>query len=174
MLLDHPHQVSAAQRALMQYNPDTGEITFHHGGADPALVRQFIRQMARDLGALPGALPGLPVDQVAIDGMVMRTMFIPKGTLLVGKIHKLDCINVVASGDISILTEHGSGRMTAGHTAASPAGTQKIGFAHEDTAFINIFRTSETTIDGIENAIAWATFDEFDQHQLAMPTLEED
>ena len=174
MLLDHPHQVSDAQRALMQYNPDSGQITFHHDGADPALVRQFIRQMAHDLNALPGALGGLPVDQVSIDGMVMRTMHIPKGTLLVGKIHKLDCINVVASGDISILTEHGSGRMTAGDTAASPAGTQKIGYANEDTAFINIFRTSETSIEGIENAIAWASFEEFDQQQLATPILGKD
>jgi hypothetical protein len=106
---------------------------------------------------------------------VSRTMFIPKGMLLVGKIHKLDCINIVSKGDISILTEKGSGRMVAGDSAVSLAGSQKIGFANEDTIFINIFRTDETSIDGIEDAIAWETFEAFDCHSdLALLTSQGD
>lgn len=162
-----------AYRALMSFNPDTQQITFHHGGAAPELVRAFIRQMATDLAALPTALDGLPVDQVALNGMVCRTMYIPKGTLLVGKVHKLDCINIVAKGDIELMTEMGSGRMVAGEQAISPAGLQKIGYANEDTVFINIFRTDATSIEEIEDAIAWSTFAEFDAAQLALANNKE-
>lgn len=154
--------VPAEMRKLMQVDPDSGTITFHHGGADAALVREFIRGMARDLNALPCPQLGLPVEQIALHGMVVRTMHIPKGQLLVGKVHKLDCINIVAKGDISLLTEHGSGRMVAGDQAVSRAGTQKMGFANEDTTFINIFRTDETSIEGIEDAIAWHSYEAFD------------
>lgn len=162
-------EVSAEMRALMAYDPDTGMITFNHGGAPDYVVRQFIRTMARGLNALPAAMQGLPVEHIAIDGMLARTMYIPKGMLLVGKIHKLDCINIVAKGDISILTEHGSGRMVGGQQAVSPAGTQKIGFAHEDTVFINVFRTNETRLEHIEDTIGWPSFEEFDQAR--QPTL---
>ncbi|MES2320178.1 MAG: hypothetical protein V4631_22095 [Pseudomonadota bacterium] len=162
-----PHRdVTPAMRALMHVDPDTNLITFHHDGADPALVRAFIRQMADDLNALPGALGGLPIKQMTHDGMVCRAMMIPKGMLLVGKIHKLDCINIVAKGAINLMTEHGSGRMVAGEQAISPAGTQKIGFATEDTVFINIFRCDEVSIEGIDAAIAWPSFEAFDAAQL--------
>lgn len=162
---------SAAMRALMRVDPDTGAITFHHGGTAPEVVRQFIRGMARDLLTLPGAPDGLPVEHLAADGMLARTMFIPKGMLLVGKIHKLDCLNIVAKGDISILTEHGSGRMVAGQQAVSPAGTQKIGFANKDTIFINVFRTDEARLEHIEDAIAWPSFEAFDAAMLQAATL---
>lgn len=166
-------EITAEMRALMAYDPDAGTITFNHGGTPTYVVRQFIRNMARGLNALPAAMQGLPVEHIAIDGMLARTMFIPKGMLLVGKIHKLDCINIVAKGDISILTEHGSGRMVAGQQAVSPAGTQKIGFANEDTIFINVFRTSETRLEHIEDTIGWRTFEEFDQAQQ-LPVIEKE
>lgn len=162
--------VTAEMRQLMQYNPETGAITFHHGGADPAFVRAFIRGMAHDLNALPCPQLGLPVDQIALNGMIVRTMHIPKGQLLVGKVHKLDCINIVSKGSIELLTEHGSGRMVAGDQAVSPAGTQKMGYANEDTTFINIFRCDETSIDAIEDAIAWSSYEAFDCR--AQPAIE--
>lgn len=164
-------QISAEMRALMAFDPESGVITFNHGGAPGYVVRQFIRTMTDALNALPGALEGLPVEHVAIDGMLSRAMFIPKGMLLVGKIHKLDCINIVASGDISILTEKGSGRMVAGQQAVSPAGTQKIGFANEDTVFINIFRTNESRLEHIEDTIGWPSFEEFDLAEQRIATI---
>ena len=158
--------ISPEHRALMRFIPENGQITFHHNGTAPEVVREFIRHIAIELLKIPDAPGGLPVEQVSLDGMVCRTMFIPKGMLLAGKIHKLDCINIVASGDINILTENGSGRMVAGQRAISRAGTQKLGFANEDTIFINIFRCDETTPEAIENAIAWPSFEAFDATQL--------
>ena len=167
-------EITAEMRALMSYDPETGVITFNHGGAPGYVVRQFIRTMAKQLNAIPAALQGLPVEQIAVDGMLSRAMFIPKGMLLVGKIHKLDCINIVAKGDISILTEHGSGRMVAGEQIVSPAGSQKMGFANEDTVFINVFRTNEHRLEHIEDTIAWPSFEEFDLAQQRVAILKEE
>ncbi|MGI4849517.1 MAG: hypothetical protein ACRYGK_15485 [Janthinobacterium lividum] len=158
-----PQALSASSHSqLMSIDAATGAIEFHHNGAPAIIVRDFIRKMARDLMAIVGTAELPPVKHTFLDGVYMREMFIPKGTLLIGKAHRLDCINIVSTGDISVMTEDGSGRVTAGSSAVSRAGTQKIGFAHQDTVFINIFRTDETDLARIESAIAYDSIEEFD------------
>lgn len=126
--------------------------------ASPVAVRSFIDSLTREMVALPadGELVQLTlrVEHTVQDGMYMRKLFIPKGALLVGKIHLKSCINIVACGDISVLTEHGMRRLSPGFTGVSHAGIQKVGKAHENTIFINIFRTDMTDIADIEREIA--------------------
>lgn len=135
------------------------EITFHHTGQDPLVVRAWITCLKDALLALPGEKAEMPVEHELLDGMYLRKLFIKKGTLLVGKIHKKACMNIVAKGDISVLTETGSMRVKEGFTVISPAGLQKVGFAHEDTVFINVFRTDKTNIQEIEDEIACESYD---------------
>lgn len=162
---------------LITRDPDTGVIAFNHGGTDPAIVRARIRKLTEDLLALPsGEQREFEVKHTFINGMYIRELFIPKGSLLIGKIHKLECMNIVSKGDISILTEHGSSRVTAGHSAVSPAGTQKVGFANEDTVFVNVFRTEEADPEKVEDVVAYADYAEFDRltHQPATLVLKGD
>lgn len=92
-------------------------------------------------------------------GLYTRTIFIPKGVLLLGKIHKKPCVNIVLSGDISIATETGEIRAQAGYMITSPPGIQKVGLAHEDTVFVNVFRTDETDITKIEEDLIAESFE---------------
>lgn len=132
-----------------------GEVVFNVPDRSPAAIRSQIRRWTENLLALPaGAQREFDVQHTLIDGVYTRTLFIPKGSLLVGQIHLKECVNVVAKGDISVLTETGMGRFQAGHVAVSGPGIQKVGYAHEDTVFINIFRTDETDIAKIEAEIA--------------------
>jgi hypothetical protein len=150
--------------SLIVHDEKTGVISFNHGGADPAIVRARIRKLTTDLLALPSEdKREFEVKHTFLNGMYMRELFIPKGSLLVGKVHKLDCINIVSKGDISILTENGSARVTAGHSTVSPAGVQKVGFANEDTVFINVFRTDETDPERVEDVVAWDSYEAFDR-----------
>lgn len=117
--------------------------------SDPLQVRAEIVALHERMSA---------VDQVEIRhketlayGLYTRTIFIPKGVLLLGKIHKKPCVNIVLSGDISIATETGEIRAKAGYMVTSPAGIQKVGFAHEDTVFINVFRTDVQNIEQVES-----------------------
>jgi hypothetical protein len=135
-----------------------GGVSFPMPDADPLVVRSQIIKLANELLALPDQRE-LPVAHEFAKGMYIRRLFIPKGTLLVGKIHKQECINVVERGDIAILTETGSKRITAGFTLVSPPGMQKVGYANEDTIFTNIFRTDETDIDKLETELVWDSYE---------------
>lgn len=145
--------------ALVTLDPLSGEIV--PPGADPMQVRRWIMNLTNTLLACSEKRE-MEVKHTFLNGMYMRELFIPKGTLLVGKIHKQPCINVVSKGDISVLTETGSARVKAGFSVVSPAGIQKVGYAHEDTVFLNVFRTDETDPEKIEQAIAWDGFDGYE------------
>jgi hypothetical protein len=126
-----------------------------HNDDPPEVVRERIAELTTCLLADPAPVE-TPLDHEFVDGMYRRTMFIPKGTLLVGKVHAQACFNIVAKGDITVLTEFGLARLTAGYIGVSQAGSQKVGLANEDTVFINVFRTHLTDLAEIEAAIAYA------------------
>lgn len=128
---------------------------------DPLEVRQWIVALAKRMLA-SGEKRELEVKHTFLDGMYVRELFIPKGSLIVGKIHKQSCVNLVTKGDISVMTETGSARVKAGYSVVSPAGIQKVGYAHEDTIFVNVFRTDETDEQKIEQAIAWDGFEAYE------------
>lgn len=137
---------------LVQHTP-SGRIVLRHSGASREVVRQQIERL-KDWMLGVGVPVSLPVEHEIVDGMYLRKMLIRAGTLVVGKIHRKACLNIVASGDITVLTEAGCKRVRAGETAASPPGTQKVGLAHADTVFVNVFRTDQSSIEEIEAEIA--------------------
>ncbi|MDQ0571479.1 hypothetical protein QFZ42_003313 [Variovorax paradoxus] len=138
-----------------------GEVVFNVPDQSPAAIRAQIRALTSSLLDLPPTEQrDFDVQHTLIDGVYTRTLFIPKGSLLVGKIHLKECVNIVAKGDISVLTETGAGRFQAGHVAVSQPGIQKVGYAHEDTVFINVFRTDETDIEKIEAQVATTEYAE--------------
>jgi hypothetical protein len=127
--------------------------------SDPMVVRANILALKDEMLAMTSGQIDMPVEHTVADGMYMRKLFIPKGSVVVGKIHRKACMNIVASGDITILTETGCARVTAGYTVQSPPGLMKVGLAHEDTVFVNVFRTDETDIAKIEAEIACESFE---------------
>ena len=138
-----------------------GEVIFDVPDKSPAAIRAQIRAWTQSLLDLPAAEQReFEVHHTLIDGVYTRTLFIPKGSVLVGKVHLKECVNIVAKGDISVLTETGMGRFKAGHVAVSGSGIQKVGYAHEDTVFINVFRTDETDIEKIEAEVATTEYPE--------------
>jgi hypothetical protein len=93
-----------------------------------------------------------PLEHHFAPGLYARQIFIPKGTLLTGKVHKDDDISVLLQGDISVLTPEGMKRMRGPCTFVSKAGVKKLGYAHEDTWWTTIHanRTDESDIDKLE------------------------
>lgn len=121
-----------------------------------------VRDKILDLEAKMKTLPQLAIKETHhfSKGLYAREIFIPKGTLLVGKIHKFDNLNIVSQGDISVLTEDGAKRIKAPFTTVSKPGTKRVGYAHEDTIWTCIHATEETDLEKIENEIIAKTFDE--------------
>lgn len=92
----------------------------------------------------------LPVTHHFSHGIYARELFIPKDTILTGKIHKFPQLNILLKGEISVLTEQGIERKTAPFVVSSPAGTKRIAYAHEDCVWITVHGTHETDLEKIE------------------------
>lgn len=89
-----------------------------------------------------------------------REMFIPKGVLVIGKIHKHESLAIVSAGDISILSIEGVARVQAPFTVVSPPGVKRAVYAHEDTIWTTILGTEETDLEKIEEQFIVKSYDE--------------
>ena len=95
----------------------------------------------------------------------VREMTAPKGSILIGKMHKYKQVNIVVKGDISVLTEDGWKRMKSGEMFESPAGIKRAGFTHEDTVWTTICGTEETEVDKAEDELTIGSYQEFLQYK---------
>ena len=110
-----------------------------------AKVFELESVMKRDL-----ELVDLPVKHYFSQGVYARELFIPKGIVLTGKIHKYSQLNIMSQGEMSVLTEDGIKRVKAPFTIVSPPGTKRVAYAHEDTIWTTIHGTDETDLEKIE------------------------
>jgi hypothetical protein len=124
-----------------------------------ATLRQKIDQLETAMKA-SGQTIEIPTTHHFAKGTYAREIFIPKGTLLTGKIHKTEHLNIISQGDISVLTEHGPKRIKAPFTMVSPPGTKRVGFAHEDTVWTTIHGTEETELDKLEEHLIATDYDD--------------
>ena len=93
------------------------------------------------------------------DGVYTRETFIPAGTCLTGYRHKQSTVSILASGAITVLAVDKLGHATdfgvmlAPQVVITKPGMKKIGFAHEDTIFINSFSIEEIPMEkrNVEN-----------------------
>lgn len=85
------------------------------------------------------------------DGIYAREIIIPAGTLIVGKVHRTRHLNVISQGRISVWSANeGVRHITAPFSFVAEPGTQRLGFAHEDTVWTTIHGTSETDLAVLE------------------------
>lgn len=95
-------------------------------------------------------------------GSYGREIFIPQGSIVVGKIHKHAHLNVLSQGRVSVLTEDGPEEFCAPRTWVSTPGTKRVVFAHTDVVWTTIHVTTETDIDKIEDELIAKNYDELD------------
>lgn len=103
----------------------------------------------------------LPVKHHFSQGVYARELFIPKGTVLTGKIHKYQQLNIMSQGELSVLTEDGIKRVKAPFTIVSPPGTKRVAYAHEDTIWTTIHGTEETDLEKLEEHFIAQTEQEY-------------
>jgi len=125
-------------------------------------VQEFEEAMCQIPGAHRGDWDKCPLKHTFADGIYVREIFIPKGTLIVSKIHKASHPYFVLSGDLSVLTEEGEVRIVAPYSGITPAGTKRVLYIHEDTTWITIHLnlTNTKNLEELEEDIIAKSFDE--------------
>ena len=108
----------------------------------------------------------LPVEHYQIDGVYVRSLFLPAGTLLTGKIHNFENIAILAQGTIRVSNGTDSYVLTAPHIMVDKPGVKRIGYAETDVTFITVHKTANTEIDDIEKELVSDTFEEYEQQLL--------
>jgi hypothetical protein len=79
-----------------------------------------------------------------------RQIFIPKGTVVVGKIHRHSHHNFLMQGCLSVATEHGKEYLRAPHVFVSEPGTKKALYAEEDIILVTVHMTRFRGEDDLE------------------------
>lgn len=70
-----------------------------------------------------------------------REMFIPKGTLIIGKIHRHQHLNIISKGKVVVYTEFGEKHLEGPTTFVSEIGLKRSVYAIEDTLWTTIHLT---------------------------------
>jgi len=108
----------------------------------------------------------LPIEHYQIDGVYVRSMFIPAGTILTGKIHNFESIAILAKGRIRITNGTDSYIISEGHIMVDKPGVKRLGYAETDVIFITVHRTDNIEIEAIEKELVSTTFEEYQQQLL--------
>ena len=95
-------------------------------------------------------------------GAYGREIFMPAGSLVVGKIHKHAHLNMIMQGRVSVVTEEGTMEYSAPIVLVSKAGTKRVVLVHEDTIWVTVHLTDKTDLVEIEDEIIAKTYEEFD------------
>jgi hypothetical protein len=97
-----------------------------------------------------------PVDEKYGCCTYAREMFIPKGTLIIGKIHRHQHLNFISKGKVSVATEFGKKYFEAPCTFISEVGLKRAVYAEEDTIWTTVHMTKfncETDLEKIEDEV---------------------
>lgn len=136
----------------------------------PAVIRSKILDFEKSMETIPGVKYGdtdyCPLKHSFADGIYVREIFIPKGTLIVGKIHKHSHPNFLLKGDVSVVTEtNGIQRLIAPMSIISPAGTKRVVYANEDTVWVTVHLNPSGTQDlnELEDEVIAPSFEAYEK-----------
>jgi quercetin dioxygenase-like cupin family protein len=94
-------------------------------------------------------------------GLYIRTLYMPKGMVMVTKIHRHRHPFFVIQGKVSVYINGETSHFEAPYKGITEPATQRVIYAHEDTEWVTVHATTETDLDKIEEELIAPNFDEF-------------
>jgi len=152
-------------------NMNTQEITTRETELTPRqTIRGKIMLFEEKMKSIPnvkyGDMKECPLTHRFADNVYVREIFIPKDTLVVGKIHRHSHPNFLIKGEVSVVTETGGvERIKAPCSMISPAGTKRVVYTHEDTTWqtVHINPTNTQDLEKIEKEVIAKTYDDLSE-----------
>lgn len=93
------------------------------------------------------------VTNVIADGVLARTVLMPKGDIVVGEKHRYEGINILVKGEVKVWVNGEIKHLKAPYMIKSEANTRKVVYIIEDAVWTSIHRVSSTDIDKIEEEV---------------------
>lgn len=131
--------------------------------------REQISQLAQAVLGIGGTTDTgsiCPVKHRFAPGLYCREIFIPKGALIVGKIHATSHFNTILQGECKVITTTEKKHIKAPDTWITEAGEQKAVYALEDVIWQTYHVTDSTDLKEIEAQVIVDSFDELEQDKL--------
>lgn len=122
-------------------------------------VRDAIRRLEQEI--LECVQAEMPVEHFFATGLYARSLSIPKNCVLTGAIHKHEHINILAKGDITVVTDDGPVRVKAPCVMVSKPGTKRAGFAHEDCVWVTVHACEAKDVETAERLLVTNDYDEW-------------
>jgi len=126
--------------------------------------REDIAEFEKKVSKMPGVKHGdacAPLTHTFTDGCYVRQITMPKGMIIVSKIHKTNHPYFVLKGDVIVGTENGTIRIKAPYSGITKAGTKRILYINEETVWVTVHVTKETNLKKIEQQIIAKDFRAF-------------
>jgi len=90
-----------------------------------------------------------PVEHIFGPGIYIRQVTMPAGAIVMGHSHKIPSLNMVLSGKLALLEGGMRREIKAPYIFTSKQG-RKVAYVLEDCVFQNIYATTETDLDKLE------------------------
>jgi hypothetical protein len=101
-----------------------------------------------------------------IKGVYVRTMYVPAGMLVTGKIHNFESIGILAQGTMRISNGDTSVSVSAPYITVDKPGIKRLGYAETDCTFISVHRTDAEELSVIEDELVSDTFEQYELKRL--------
>lgn len=124
---------------------------FDEEGIVTLSVRDKILEAEKFLASLP-QIEVEPVHTFA-NGLYSRTILIPAGSMITGKVHKNNDLNIVIYGHMRVRTEDGIKDVHGPCIFTGCAGVKQIGYAYDDTLWTTVHATRTTDLDELEKEL---------------------
>lgn len=133
-------------------------------GRTPEQYRISVSLLEQQLLQMPQV--DCPLNHHFAAGVYAREVTIPAGSVVIGKLHRREHINILLKGEITVVTEEGQIRLKAPCTFVSPAFTKRAAFTHTEVVWTNLIATESTDPDEIERDVICPSYEcpEFLEH----------
>lgn len=102
----------------------------------------------------------LDLNESIVNGMYVRKILIPAGTVLISKVWLEPYLDIMVSGDITVFTEYGTKRLTGLNIMPGRKLRKRVGVSHEDTLWITVHRTDSIDVHELEDCMTCESVEE--------------
>jgi quercetin dioxygenase-like cupin family protein len=114
----------------------------------PSVVdRAKVQALQNVMAEMPQA-PGMDTEHHFAGGMYCRKIAIPRGTVVVSKVHKTEHLFIGCIGELEVAGQGETYVLKPGDIVASHTGTKRIVLALTDVVCLTVHKTDKTSADG--------------------------